>query len=122
MMGLLDGDLKAVFGSVFGPLLLDGTLTPVSMGYDDGGDRVEVKGTPVAVKLMREDYSAHTRAVANIPATDVRLIILQEGIGITPTVDDRVTLGSDTYDIVKIAQDPANAAWTMQARLRKPAT
>lgn len=120
-MSLLDGDLQAVFGSAFGPLLLDGTLINPSLtedgygGFNDGAD------STAAVKLMFEEYSDFTRAKYDIPAKDVKLIVLQEGVTIggdpaVPAKGWEVTARGTTYRIEDIDQDPAQAAWVFQGR------
>ena len=114
-MALLDGDLQAVFGSVFGPLLLDGTMITNALTPDGYGGFSEA-GTSEAVKLMVEEYSEFTRAQGNIPDTDVKLIVLQYGVDSTPTLDSEITARGVTYSIQKVGQAPAQAAWVLQGR------
>ena len=114
-MGLLDNDLQNVFTSVFAPLLLDVTITNVSQTVADNGD-VNSTTTTAASKGMVEEYGAFTRAQAGIPDTDVKLIVLQGGVAITPTTDSEITIRGVTYSVQRIEQDPAQAAWTIQGR------
>ncbi len=115
-MGLLDGDLREVFGSVFAPLLLNATISKPTLTADGAGGWLA--GTPAtsAAKGMVEEYSARERAQANIPSTDVKLIILQKDVELTPDLDCTVTIRGVIYAIQNIEQDPAMAAWTMQGR------
>ncbi len=115
-MSLLDGDLPAVFGSVFGPLLLDGTLINPSLTDDGYGGFTDVSDSTEAVKLMVEAYSEYTRAQANIPATDVKIIVLQDGVSSNPRKGWEVRADGVTYRIEQIDQDPAKAAWVFQGR------
>ena len=112
-MGLLDGDLKAVFGGVFGPLLLDATLHKVSLTRD-AGDTITPASADHAVKAMVDAYSDTFRAAAGIPATDVRLIVLQIGVPVAPNTDDQITIRGKRYAIASVDEDPAQASWTMR--------
>ncbi|WP_022697923.1 hypothetical protein [Euryhalocaulis caribicus] len=115
-MGLLDGDLQDVFGSVFGSLMLDGTLTKAPSVSDGKGGWTA--GTPqtAAVKLMIESYSEFYRAQAGIPDTDVKIIVLQKDVAFTPDTDSRITVRGEEYSVVQVQQDPAQASWTLQGR------
>ncbi|WP_084398280.1 head-tail adaptor protein [Henriciella aquimarina] len=115
MSGLLGGDLQEVFGSVFAPLLLDATITKVTLTDDGYGGFTETEQT-AAAKGMVEAYSAYTRAQANIPSTDVKLIILQKDVAISPDLDSKITIRGQDYSIQAIEEDPAQAAWTIQGR------
>lgn len=114
-MGLLDGGLQAVFAGAFGPLFLDGTLHVVSTDSDGEGGTVR---TPrdVPIKGMVDAYSEAYRERAGIPETDVRLIVLQHGVDGEPNVDAEITLRGNRYRAMSIAQDPAQAAWTIRGR------
>jgi|GEM_PF-3368827 len=115
-MGLLDGDLKEVFGSVFAPLLLDATISNTGLVPDGKGGWTEGAENSSAAKGMVEEYKAYERAQANIPSTDVKLIILQKDVTVTPTLDSVITIRSQTYSVQAIDQDPAQASWTIQGR------
>lgn len=115
MAGLLGGDLQEVFGSVFAPLLLDAVITKVTLTDDGSGGFTEATETAVC-KGMVESYSAYTRARANIPSTDVKLIILQKDVALMPDLDSKITIRDQLYSIQAIDEDPAQAAWTIQGR------
>lgn len=114
-MGLLDGDLREVFGSVFAPLLLDAEIIHVTLTPDGQGGMTETSETAPA-KGMVEQYSAYERARDAIPSTDVKLIVLQKDVAIRPDLSSRVTIRGQTYSIQSIEEDPAQAAWTLQGR------
>lgn len=114
-MGLLDGDLREVFGSVFAPLLLDAEIIRVTLTPDGQGGITETSETAPA-KGMVEQYSAYERARDAIPATDVKLIVLQKDVAIAPDLSSRVTIRGQIYSIQAIEEDPAQAAWTLQGR------
>lgn len=114
-MGLLDGGLQAVFAGAFGPLFLDGTLHVATTTPDgEGGVTRTFENKPV--KGMVDSYSDAYRAAAGIPETDVRLIVLQHGVGAAPDTDSEITLRGARYRIMTVGQDPAQAAWTIQGR------
>lgn len=114
-MGLLDGDLKEVFGSVFAPLLLDATITKVTLTPDGEGGMSESTETASA-KGMVEKYSAFERQRDGIPMTDVKLIVLQKDVALIPDLDSEITIRDQLYSIQAISEDPAEAAWTLQGR------
>ena len=114
-MGLLDGDLQNVFGSVFGSLMLDGTLTTITSVSNGKGGWTNSTQT-AAVKLMIESYSEFYRAQAGIPDTDVKIIVLQKDVALTPDINSRITARGVEYSVVRVQQDPAQAAWTLQGR------
>lgn len=115
LSGLLGGDLKEVFGSVFSPLLIDATLTVVTLTPDGAGGMSESTETS-AIKCMMESYSEHTRILANIPRTDVKIIALQQDVTVTPTVDARITMQGVTYSVQAVDEDPAQASWIIRGR------
>lgn len=114
-MGLLDGDLKEVFGSVFAPLLLDATITKVTLTPDGEGGMSESTETASA-KGMVEKYSALERQRDGIPMTDVKLIVLQKDVALIPDLDSKITIRGQLYSIHAKDEDPAQAAWTLQGR------
>ena len=114
-MGLLDGDMKAIFGTAFGSFYLSGTLVRVTL-TDDGEGGYSEATTSVAVKVQVDQADERLRQAEGYSDGDVRLIILQSGIGTVPTTDDRVTIGGETWGVYAITADPANTYWEMGAR------
>lgn len=115
-MTILD-DIRAAIGGAFGDTSLffsDATLTRPAQG---GGWNAGT-GTPQTYpcKAMIEAYSDHLRAVADIPGTDVRLMIVGTSIAVDPLKGDRVTIGGSTWALIQVDTDPARAMWTCQAR------
>lgn len=115
-MSVLD-DIRAEIGSVFsdtGLFFSEATLTRVSGG---GG---WAEGNEAALthpcKAMVEAYSDHLRAVADIPGTDVKLMIVGTSIAVDPKMGDTVTIGARNWSIIRVDTDPARAMWTCQAR------
>jgi hypothetical protein len=117
-MGLLDGDLAAVFHAVFSGLFLDGTLhagtgEPV---YNEYGDIIGYSGGDTAVKVQTDATSEGVKASAGYAAGDVRLIVLAQGIP-TITTDHEVTDGhGDRYRVHDVEQDAARSHYVCRGR------
>ncbi|WP_270374977.1 hypothetical protein [Marinicauda sp. Alg238-R41] len=116
MAGLLDGDLQAVFGSVFSPLLLDATLHKATI-TEDGSGGWSSGFADNAVKAMEKKHSAVYRAKAGIPSKDINVIVMQHGSGLSEIdTEDEITIRGVRYAIkAPIDQDSAQAAWDFWA-------
>lgn len=115
-MSLLD-DIRADIGAVFGDTSLffsDGTLTRATGSGGWGEDMASATTYPC--KAMIEAYSDHLRAVAGIPDTDVKLMIVGTSIPTDPLKGDTVTLNGRSCALIRVDADPARAMWTCQAR------
>lgn len=111
-MGLLDGGLQAIFGNVFGPLLLPGTLHKMSWSEDSEGTITEHPSLDIPIKAMEEVVSEAVRAQAGIPAQDAKFIVLQLGVGVTLQQGDQITLRGRRWVFRSpIDEDPAQASW-----------
>lgn len=115
-MSLLD-DIRAEIGAAFSDpsiFFSAATLTRHTGGGGwDGGSAVVAAHPCMA---MVEAYSDHLRAVADIPGTDVKLMIVGTSVSVDPIKGDTVTLGGRDYGLIHVATDPARAMWTCQAR------
>lgn len=110
-MGLLDGGLQAIFGNVFGPLLLPGTLHKSSWTTDNEGT-ISEEFTNYPIKAMEEVVSEAVRAQAGIPSQDAKFIVLQLGVGTTLKQGDQITLRGRRWVFrAPIDEDPAQASW-----------
>lgn len=114
-MTILD-DIRAAIGGAFGDTSLffsEATLTRPAQG----GGWNAATGTPQTYpcKAMIEAYSDHLRAVADIPGTDVRLMIVGTSIEVDPKKGDTVTLNGRDWTLIQVDTDPARAMWTCQA-------
>lgn len=69
-----------------------------------------------ACKAMISAYSDHLRAVAGIPDTDVKMMIVGTSIEVDPLKGDTVTVGGRSWSLIRVDTDPARAMWTCQAR------
>lgn len=125
-MGLLDGGLQAIFGNVFAPFFLDGTLHSTDQ-VDDGQGGMEVNYTDYAVKAMKDRWQKSYEGLG-IPQTDVVILILQLGMTVAPKQEDHITVTAlvggvsttERYAAGPIAQDPASAHWIVSAKSVRP--
>lgn len=115
-MGLLDGGIQALGGTIFGAFYLNGQLWR-STKDASGRPIVPLTWTPHTMKVQQDDYSVSQRAAANIPEKSVRLIILQKSLDIEPLNDDEATvpahagLPARRYRLSSRSRDPAGIGW-----------
>ena len=115
-MSLLD-DIRAEIGAVFEDTSLffsDATLTRA--GGSGGWSEDEGTAQNHPCKALLAAYSDHLRAVAGIPDTDVKLMIVGTSIATEPLKGDTVTLNGRSWALIRVDTDPARAMWTCQAR------
>lgn len=109
-MGLLDGDIAGLFGTVFGSFYLDGTLTR-NVWVPDGQGGGAMTPTPTSVKYQPDEASEADRAAGGYSQDDVRFIVLQKP-GLVLTGDSEITVADGrTYLLRTPRQDPAKSYW-----------
>lgn len=108
-MGLLDGDIAGLFGTVFGSFYLDGTLTR-NVWVPDGMGGGAMTPTTTAVKVQEDQVDEATRVASGYSQDDVRFLVLQQP-GLTLTGDSELTVGGRTYLLRTPRQDPAKSYW-----------
>jgi hypothetical protein len=110
-MGLLDGDIAGLFGTVFGSFYLDGTLSQNAVWVPDGeGGGSYQSAATVAVKYQIDQVDERTRAAGGYSQDDVRFIVLQQ-TGVVLDGDSELTAGGRTYLLRNPQQDPARSYW-----------
>lgn len=107
-MGFLDGGIAAIMASAFSPLYLDGSLYRRTLNDDGKGGYTSADQAPVSIKLQVDDATEAMRGEAGYTATDVRLIILANGIGDVDT-DCEVVVSGKRYSVASVKQDPARS-------------
>jgi len=115
-MSLLD-DIRADIGAVFedtGLFFSEASLTRATGSGGWGEDMASSTTHPC--KAMIEAYSDQLRAVAGIPDTDVKLMIVGTSVAIDPIKGDTVTLSGRNWALIRVDTDPARAMWSCQAR------
>lgn len=111
-------------------LFLDAVLTRDVPGVnspdtDDFDPPLPTEAT-YACKAIRENYGVGLRAGGLVNAEDVKIIILQRSLAVTPQPLDRIVITEHgvTFSIVPgdskgqpaVSADPANAVWECRAR------
>ena len=114
-MGLLDGGIKQLFGTVFGGIYLDGTLHTGSFDVNSMGDVSSSPAAAIPIKVQVEECTENMRKAEGYSADDVALIVLQDGIGIVPTSDHEITARGVRYRLnTPITADPAGSHWIIR--------
>lgn len=113
-MGLLSGDLAAVFSSAFSGIYLDGTLHRAAL-TDDGQGGGSSTFTDQAVKAQLDATTQAMQRSDGYVDTDQRILVLAFGVD-TPTADDEITVRGQRWKIASVALDPAQAAYELRGR------
>lgn len=113
-MGLLDGAIKKAIADGFRGTLLSGTLTKITTtGRGSNGDPTTTTAN-YAVQGFREAYSAFFRAQAGIPDDDTKITLIAGLCGAEPAIGDKIILSGGTWQVRKVAIDPAGATYDCQ--------
>lgn len=121
MASLLDTIASEIHKGFTGKLHT-GTLRriTVSGGNDEHGDPVTSTPASHSFEGFIDEYSEFFRMQAGIPEGDLKVCIIAGSLDTTPIKDDRVTMTSGphngrTFQLRRIATDPAAALWVCQA-------
>lgn len=113
-MGILDGGVQSLFGTVFGAFYLDATLITVTNVYDDEGGTTETTTTQPC-KVQEDAVDERTRAAGNFSQNEKRFIVLQKGVTGQITGNSRLTAPDGiTYALREPDQDPAKSYWLVR--------
>jgi hypothetical protein len=113
-MGLLDGGLRAIFGAAFGGIYLSGTLHVVTRTDDQVGG-MYADETSAPIKYQRDEMNDFYRAQNGIPATQVRILILQSSCPQKPKLTDAFTIAEGRFAVAgEVDQDPAGVYWRVR--------
>lgn len=113
-MGLLNGGVAALFGSVFSAFYLDATLHRAGEIVYTGG---VITGTGSVDVPAKAQIDAATYAMVNSDGYvdgDMRIMILNPGVAVT--TDDEITVGGTRWKIQSVTQDPAIAYYECRGR------
>lgn len=114
-MGLLDGDIAALFGSVMGSFYLDATLHRWSSVADGQGGGTSTYADPEAVKAQVDQTSQAQQRGDGYTDTDQRILVLASGVAPIST-DDQITVGGIRWAIASISTDPAASYYDLRGR------
>lgn len=116
-MSVLD-EIKAAIGEAFSdPELFfsPATVTRAASGSGWSDETPDVPQT-FACMAMESSYNDHQRAVANIPDTHVKIMIVGTSLSVDLLKADTVTINGKSWRIMgPVKKDPAGAMWTAQA-------
>jgi hypothetical protein len=100
-MGTLDAPLRSVAKSLIGQFGTPGTITRVTPGrYNiQAGTQAETTSTTSVSGVV--GAFKHYEIGAEIRATDRKWVVAASDVAFVPDVDDRVTIGSTSYRIVR---------------------
>ena len=108
-----DGAIRAMMAHVFGGLYGSGTLTRVTLVDDGEGGWTETTADhTVKVQVDRATEAMRATADAQYAGRDAKIIILQQGVAVVPTTDDRLVYRGITWRLSQIQSDPAQSHWT----------
>jgi len=113
-MGLLDGDIAGLVGSVFGSFYLPATLRRVTLVPDGEGGGTTTT-TTVACKVQQDAITDAMRTAGGYTQRDARFLILRSpSVGII-TSDDRLDFSGTTWALSNPESDPAGSYWAVRA-------
>lgn len=122
-MGILNGGIQSLFGTVFGAFYLDAWLITVTNVYANDGTTTETT-TFQAIKMQEDAVDERTRAAGNFSQNEKRFIVLQKGVTGQLTGDSRMNVGGTivddeifggiTYALREPEQDPAKSYWLVR--------
>lgn len=119
-MGILDGDITALFGAAFSDMYLDATLHAGTgePSYQPNGDIFEYAGSDVPAKCQVDAATDAMRRAEGFSEGDVRLIILALGL---PTITDnhQLTVQGVRYFLAGPTLDAAGSHWVARGRPRR---
>lgn len=115
-MSVLD-NIRAEIGAVFSDTALFFSAATLTRANGSGGWGVDpVTSAAYSCKAMISGYNDHLRAVADIPGTDAKCLIVGTSISVDPLKGDTVTVGGRNWSVIEVKADPAQAMWVCQVR------
>jgi hypothetical protein len=119
-MGILDGDVAALFHSAFSDMYLDATLhsgtgDPI---YDDDGNITGYNGGDTPAKCQVDAATDAMRRAEGFAEGDVRVIILAQGLP-DVTDDHQITVKGARYLLAGPSLDAAASHWVARGRPRR---
>jgi hypothetical protein len=119
-MGVLDGDVSALFNAAFSDMYLDATLhagtgEPI---YDAAGNITGYLGGDTPARCQVDAATDAMRRDDGFSEGDVRLIILAQGL---PAINDnhQLTVKGVRYFLASPSLDAAASHWTARGRPRR---
>lgn len=114
-MGLLNGGIAELFGSVFGSFYLDATLL-VPTFVPDGQGGGENTTQPQPVKVQRNELTQPQREAQGYAESDVAFIVLTRGAPDSLNADCLLQFEGTTYTLHDPRLDPAGSHWLVRGK------
>lgn len=113
MASLLESEIRRQVASAFSGRLLTCTLRRIaSATLDAAGDPVPGSPTTWSFDGIVDTFSAMFAALAGIPVTDVRILVIAGSLATTPRQGDQVKVRDEWFQLRRIVErDPANATY-----------
>ena len=107
---MLDGQIVAIFGRVFGPIYLPATLHKRTMAYDGDGNPTAT-ATDYSCRAQVDSVTEAMRQAAGYTSSDVAIYVLAHRLAVPITTDDEITVKGERRAIASVEQDPAGSYW-----------
>lgn len=114
MAKLFGIDIQAVVGSSFKGQLRKFTLHAMAETIGPSGATVEVATNYPAEGIVSK-WSAQTAVLRGYPSNAVKLLLLQKGLAVAPSLGHTITAAGGLWRIVDVEQDAGEATWSVAA-------
>jgi hypothetical protein len=116
-MGLLNGGIAAIFGSVLSGLYLPATLhVPGEYATDLEGNVLPSTGTDIACRAQVDAATYAMRQSEGYSEGDVRIIVLVAGLGAEITTDCQISVSGKRWTVGSAELDAADSHWVLRGR------
>jgi hypothetical protein len=119
-MGLLDGGIKKIIGNAAAGIFLDFTIIrKESVLSVNPWEAPVTTSTSYACKGIVSKFKQYEIDGENVKINDKKIVLLAEGLAITPELGDLIQVPNDTrkYEVVgMVTRDPAGATITAHCR------
>lgn len=113
---MLDGQLVAIFGRIFGSIYLPATLHKRTMAYDGDGNPTATV-TDYSCRAQVDSATQAMRQAAGYVDSDVAIYVLAHHLAVPVTTDDEITVKGVRRAIASVEQDPAGTYWLCRGQL-----
>lgn len=120
MVSPLQGPLAKTIGRALSrTLFYDATLireTPGDPDPEKPWEPAEPVTTQYQCRAVVDNYSDFAIANSLVDAQDRKVLILASTLPVTPTDQDMITIRGETYQVIEVKTDPAQAVWECRCR------
>lgn len=122
MSSLLEGELAKEADESLSDELYDVTLIREGSNYDVESGRSDQSTETYTGKGFVDEYEQKLVADEVVQENDSKVLLVQntftdaDGNKVKPFTGDSIQARRETYEVVNVQQDPAQATWTVQGR------